>query len=82
MKGRKTKTREKRGGIVEQLDIRLKTQFVPTEVVCQCTYTLSFPLAATYGPHVDQAPAQERVQAPVYARQTGDVEDFVTQACR
>lgn len=36
----------------------------------------------TYTPHVDQASAQEWVQAPVYAGQTGDVEDFMPQACR
>lgn len=36
----------------------------------------------TYGPHVDQASAQERVQAPVYTGQAGDVEDFMAQACR
>lgn len=36
----------------------------------------------TYGPHVDQASAQERVQAPVNTGQAGDVEDFMAQACR
>lgn len=36
----------------------------------------------TYSPHVDQASAQEWVQAPVYAGQTGDVEDFMPHACR
>lgn len=36
----------------------------------------------THSPHVDQAPAQERVQAPVDVGQAGDVEDFVTHACR
>lgn len=37
-------------------------------------------LSLAYGPHVDEASAQERVQVPVYARQTGDVEDLMTQA--
>lgn len=36
----------------------------------------------TYSPHVDEASAQERVQVPVNPGQTGDVEDFMTQACR
>lgn len=40
------------------------------------------PSPPTHSPHVDQAPAQERVQAPVDVRQAGDVEDFVTHACR
>lgn len=38
--------------------------------------------AVTYSPHVDEAPAQEWVQVPVYAGQAGDVEDLVTQAGR
>lgn len=45
-------------------------------------YTHIFSLAVTYSPHVDQASTQERVQAPLYAGQTGDVEDFMPQACR
>ena len=33
-----------------------------------------------HSPHIDKASAQEWVQVPVYAGQTGDVEDFMTQA--
>lgn len=48
-----------------------------------CVSTHTFCLGAvTYGPHVDQASAQERVQVPVYTGQAGDVEDFMAQACR
>lgn len=45
-------------------------------------YTHIFSPAVTYSPHVDQASAQEWVQVPVYAGQTGDVEDFMPQTCR
>lgn len=38
--------------------------------------------AATYGPHVEKAAAQERVHAPMYVGQTGDVEDFMPEAGR
>lgn len=43
---------------------------------------LSLSFFVTYSPHVDEASAQERIQVPVNAGQTGDVEDFMTQACR
>ena len=67
------KSREKRGGIVEREDITLKKK--ETEV-----HKHIFSSAVTHSPHVDEASAQEWVQAPVYAGQTGDVEDFVPQA--
>lgn len=50
------------------------------------TYTLThkdtLSPAATYGPHVEKAAAQERVHAPMYVGQTGDVEDFMPEAGR
>lgn len=71
---RDMKSREKRGGIVERAGIGLKKTEVHKQHI--------FSLAVTYGPHVDEASAEEWVQVPVYARQTGDVEHFVPQACR
>lgn len=57
--------------------------FVPADVVWrQHTNTHTLSLSVTYGPHVDQASAQERVQAPLYAGQAGDVEHLVPHARR
>lgn len=36
----------------------------------------------THSPHVDKTSAEEGVQVPVYAGQTGDVEDFMPQSGR
>ncbi len=44
-------------------------------VVCVC-------FLATHSPHVDEPPAQKRVEVPVDAGQEGDVKDLMTQSRR
>lgn len=71
---------KKQDGVVDQTDSHLCLLKLSDGSTQTHTHTLS--LSVTYGPHVDQASAQERVQAPLYAGQAGDVEDLVPQACR
>lgn len=53
--------------------------FVPAKVISEIhTARGDLSLAETYGPHVDKAAAEERVQIPVYAGQAGDVKHFMT----
>lgn len=42
------------------------------------SHTHSLTLCVTYSPHVNETSAEERVQVPVDARHTGDIEDFVS----
>ncbi len=45
--------------------------------VCVCVI-----LSDTHSPHVDEPPAQKRVEVPVDAGQEGDVKDLMTQSSR